>query len=442
MDEVAPPSPTPGRSAWSVLVADLGPLRRSADLRYLILGQTVSNTGSMLTEVAVPFQVYELTHSSLLVGVLALLQFVPYLALGLFGGALADAIDRRRLVRLTEAALAVCLALMALNASERRPHLWPVLVLTFAIASLDALQRPALTSLLPRVVSQDDLASATALGSMGSTAAMVAGPALSGLLIGAAGLTTLYLVDVATFGFSLLMLWRMRAVPPPVDAERASLARMAAGLRYARSRPDLLGTYAIDMAAMFFGMPVSLFPQMATHLGGPAALGLLFSAPAVGALLVTATSGWVRRVARKGRVLVFAACSWGAGIVALGFAGRLWVALLALGFAGGADMVSGLMRQSIWNQTIPDSLRGRLAGVEMVSYVSGPLLGNFEGGVAEAVGGLRFAVVSGGLACVVATVAVAAAVPAVWRLVAAAPGEGLPAVAAPEVVPGDEPARP
>ena len=397
------------------LLADLGPLRRSADLRYLLIGQTVTNTGSALTEVAVPFQVYEITHSSLLVGVLALLQLVPYLSLGLLGGALADAMDRRRLVRLTEAALAGCLGGLALNASLRHPHLWPVLVITFAIASMDAMQRPALTSLLPRVVVAEDLPTATALSSIGGTAAMVAGPALSGVLIAATGLRTVYAIDIATFAFSLLMLWRMKAVPPREDAEPASVSRIVEGLRYARSRPDLLGTYAIDVAAMFFGMPESLFPQLATHLGGPTALGLLFTAPPVGALLVTTTSGWVKRVARKGLVLIFAAGGWGVGVVALGLTRHLGVALAALVFAGAADMVSGLMRMTIWNQTIPDSLRGRLAGVEMLSYVTGPLLGNFEGGVAEAIGGLRFAITSGGVACVAATVGIALAVPALRR---------------------------
>jgi MFS family permease len=412
--EGATPDAPHGRVLSSVL-ADIGPLRRSTDLRYLLVGQTVTNTGSALTQVAIPFQVYEITRSSLLVGVLALLQLVPYLSLGLLGGALADAIDRRRLVRLTEAGLAGCLIALAANASVRHPHLWPVLVVTFALASLDAMQRPALNSLLPRVVSPSDLPSATALSSIGLTAAMVAGPALSGVLITATGLRTVYSIDVATFGFSLLMLWRMKAVPPPDGAERASVSRIAEGVRYARSRPDLIGTYAIDIAAMFFGMPESLFPQLATHLGGPTALGLLFTAPPVGALLVTATSGWVKRIARKGLVLIFAAGGWGVGIAALGLTDRLGVALAALVFAGAADMVSGLMRSTIWNQTIPDGLRGRLAGVEMLSYVTGPLLGNFEGGVAEAIGGLRFAITSGGVACVAATVGLALAIPALRR---------------------------
>jgi MFS family permease len=403
------------RSFWSAVVADVGPLRRSVDFRYLLSGQLVSGVGSMLTEVAVPYQVYEITRSSLDVGIVSLLQLASYLGLGLFGGALADAVDRRRLVRFTEAGLAVGAGAMVVNSSLSRPALWPVLAITFLMASFDALQRPALTALLPRIVTPDDIPSATALNSVGTTTSMVAGPALAGVLIAASGVRTLYAIDVGTFAFSLVMLWRMKAVPPPADAERVSVARVAEGLRYARSRPDLLGTYAIDIAAMFFAMPESLFPQLATHLGGPTALGLLFTAPAAGALVVSTTSGWVRHMSRKGVGLIFAAGGWGLAIVVLGLVDRLWLAVAALFVAGAMDMVSGLMRQSIWNQTIPDSLRGRLAGVEMLSYVTGPLLGNFEGGVAEAVVGLRPAIAAGGVACVVATVALAAAIPALWR---------------------------
>lgn len=416
MDEPAPaPAPPGGRWSWSALVADIGPLRRSADLRLLITGQFVSSTGSFLTQVAVPFQVYEITRSSLLVGVIGLAQFAAYMGLGLFGGALADAIDRRWLVRITEGGLAACSAALAANAAFRHAALAPILVLVFVMAGMDALQRPALVALLPRLVSPADLPAATAFNTMFMSAAMVGGPALSGVLIAETSLQTIYIVDVGTFLFSLVMLWRMQAVPPPADAEPVSIARVAEGLRYARSRPDLLGTYAIDMAAMFFAMPESLFPQLSTHLGGPKALGLLFTAPAVGVLIVTASSGWVSRVAHKGVVLIFAAAGWGLAIVALGPAGRLWLALVALGLAGAMDGISAMMRQSIWNQTIPDSLRGRLAGVEMISYVSGPLLGNFEGGVAESLVGLRWAIAGGGLACVAATAVIAALVPALWH---------------------------
>jgi MFS family permease len=289
------------------------------------------------------------------------------------------------------------------------------------MAAFGALQRPSLDSLLPRVVEKADIPAATALSSLRSNLGQVAGPALAGVLIGVIGLSAVYGIDVATFAVSFIALGRMAAVPPPPDAVRPSLARIVEGFRYARSRQDLLGTYAVDMAAMFFGMPEALFPQLASRIGGPAILGLLFSAPAVGSLVVSATAGWVHRVRRQGRALVLAAAAWGIAIVALGFGRSLWPAFAALVVAGGLDMVSGLMRSTIWNQSIPDSLRGRLAGIELVSYTSGPALGNFEGGLVEAFAGLRLAIVSGGIACVGATALLAVVLPGLWRQDSGAP---------------------
>jgi len=190
---------------------------------------------------------------------------------------------------------------------------------------------------------------------------------------------------------------------------------MSEGFRYARSRPDLLGSYAVDMAAMFFGMPEALFPQLATRFGGAGVLGLLYAAPALGAFVVSASAGWVGLVRRRGRALVLAAGSWGLAIVVFGLARWLWLALAILVVAGGFDMVSGLMRMTLWNQTIPDALRGRMAGIELVSFTSGPALGNVEAGVAESLVGLRTSIVFGGIACVVATAVVALALPALWR---------------------------
>lgn len=395
-------------------VADLGPLRRSREFRLLFVGQGLTFAGSMITEVALPYQVYRLTHSSLMVGSLSLVLLVPYLTVGLVGGALADAVDRRRLVLLTELGVGACSVLLIANSVIGRPRVWALFAIAVASATCDSLQRPSLTALLPRVVAPADIPAANAVQSVVLNAGQVAGPALAGLLIAVGGSSLAYTVDAASSAVALAALWRMRAVPPPPDADRPGLAGIAAGLRYARSRPDLLGTYAVDVAAMFFGMPQALFPQLAARFGGAGVLGLMYSAPAAGSLLVSATAGWSGRVRHPGRTLVAAAAGWGAAIVVLGLAGDLWLALAALALAGGADMVSGLMRQNIWNQSVPDALRGRLAGIEMVSYTSGPLLGNFEGGVAEAIGGLRFSIVSGGALCILATGLVALALPALW----------------------------
>src|SRR5207245_10865245 len=195
----------------------------------------------------------------------------------------------------------------------------------------------------------------------------IAGPALAGVLIAVAGLPITYLVDVATFVVGLACLLLMRAAPPPVDAARPSIARVLEGIRYARSRPELIGTYVVDIVAMLFGMPMALFPAIAQNLGGPSVLGLLYAAPAVGSFLFFATSGWARHVHRHGMGVVVAATRWGSAIIGFGVAPGLIAALFFLAFAGAADAMSGLYRQLIWNQTIPDSLRGRLASIELLS---------------------------------------------------------------------------
>jgi len=263
---------------------DVGPLRRHRDFRLLYISRAVSFFGSMITYVAIPYQAYRLTRSSLAVGLLGLTELVPILLFAFVGGALADAWDRRRLVQLTELALAVMSGLLALNALLPHPHLWTLYAVAAAMAGLDALQRPALDALLPRLVERDELTAAGALSSLVSTAGMVAGPALGGVLVATIGLTGAYAVDVATFVVSLAALRLMRAVQPPPDAERPSLRRVMEGLRYARGRPELMGTYLVDIVAMFFGMPTALFPALAPHYGGAGALGLLYAAPSVGAL--------------------------------------------------------------------------------------------------------------------------------------------------------------
>ncbi len=415
-----PPSPADDGtgSRWQrfarLAAVDVGPLRRRRDFRLLFIGQGVSFFGSMITYVALPYQAYHITRSSLVVGLFGLAELIPILLLAFLGGALADAQDRRRMVQLTELAFAAISALLVANALLPRPHLWALYVAAAVMAGLDALQRPSLDALLPRLVERDEITAAGALSSLRMTIGMVAGPALGGVLIATAGLPGAYAVDVATFAVSLLALRLMRAVPPP-DAERPSLRRVVEGLRYARSRPELVGTYVVDMVAMFFGMPMTLFPALATHYGGAGVLGLLYAAPAVGSFVATATSGWAPRVHRHGLAVLLAAGAWGLAITAFGVVSSLPLALLFLALAGGADTISGLFRGTIWNKTIPDSLRGRLASIELVSYSSGPTLGNVESGVAAALFGLPAAVISGGVLCVAGVVLVGAALPAFRR---------------------------
>ena len=397
------------------LLVDLAPLREHREFRLLWCGQAVTTVGSMITFVAVPYQLYALTGSTATVGALGAVEFVAMMLTAFLGGALADAVDRRRMVRITEVAMLSASALLLLNAGRERPSVTAIFVVMFLLVAGECLQRPSLDALLPRLVPPQQLVAASALNSFRMTVGAIAGPALGGVLIAGFGVAATYAVDVLTFAVSLTMLSLMRAVPPPPEAQRPSVRGVLDGIAYARSRPELIGTYLVDINAMFWGMPNALFPALATGLGGPSVLGLLYSAPFVGAMVASATSGWCSRVHRQGLGVLWAAGLWGVALVLFGLSTQLWLALLFLGLAGAADMVSGVFRSTIWNTTIPDHLRGRLAGIELISYGTGPSLGNLEAGGVAALTSPRFSVGLGGVLCVVGTLGLAAALPAFRR---------------------------
>jgi MFS family permease len=388
------------------------PVLRHRDFRLLFIGQAASFFGSMVTFVALPYQTFQLTHSTLAVGLLSLAEFVPLMIMAFLGGALSDAFDRRRMVQIAELGSGLGIGVLLVNALLPNPRTWVLFAVAPVLAALYGIFRPSLDAMVPRLVTKEELPAASALEGFRGTLGQIAGPALAGIIIATAGLPAAYAIDTATYGISLVVLWFMRTIPPAADAPPVSLRSIAEGVRYAWSRQELLGTYGVDMIAMFFGMPMALFPAIADKFGGAGVLGLLYTAPAVGSLVATVTSGWVRRVQRHGLAVILAAGTWGAAIVVFGFAGTLWLALVALAVAGGADMVSGIFRMTIWNQTIPDRLRGRLAGIEQVSYTSGPLLGNLEAGVLASLTSVRFSVVSGGVLCVVGVALAALMLPA------------------------------
>ncbi|GAA1827337.1 MFS transporter [Luedemannella flava] len=413
---------------------DLTPLRTCRDFRLVFVGSGVSSLGSFITYITIPFQVAELTDSPVMVGLLGLVELVPLLFMAFIGGALADFLDRRRLIIYGELAFTLLTAVLLVNAQRDEPHLWVLFVVAGVTTAIDGIQRPAMDSIIPRLVPPEQLAAAGALNSARMNIASLGGPALAGVLLASVGSTWIYAIDLATFAVSLACLAFVRAVPPPPAAERPSLRSVVTGLRYAKSRPELLGTYLVDINAMFFGMPQALYPFVAKNLGGPAVLGLLYAAPSAGALLATLTSRWTGRVHRHGLMVVLAAAAWGLAIVGFGvaafgpdaltlgllgdrdgYSGILWLALLFLVLAGAADMISGVFRSVIWNQTIPDRLRGRLAGIEMLSYSIGPTLGNVESGVAARFAGTGGSIVLGGVLCVLGTGALAAALPAFVR---------------------------
>jgi MFS family permease len=394
------------------LAVDTRPFRDSPAFRRLWLGQAISFIGGELSFVAIPYQVFQLTHSTLDVGLLGLCELGPLLVAPLVGGTLADAVDRRRLLLRTELALAAVSLLLAVNASLTHPRVWALYVLLTLGTTAFSLGTPALRSLLPRIVADDQIAAASALEGIYSNFAAVAGPVLAGVLIAAVGLTTTYLIDVATFTASLASLWLLPPLPPAHDADRPSVRAMADGLRYVRSRPILLGIFLVDTNAMIFGMPMALFPAVGAELGGGApVVGLLYGAPYAGALVASLVSGWVGHVRRQGLGVAVAASCWGVALVLFGFADALWLALLMLALAGAADYVSAVLRSVIVLQATPDAMRGRVTGIEFAQVASAPSLGNVEAGALAAATSLRFSIVSGGIASVAGTLLIALAVP-------------------------------
>ena len=388
--------------SWGWFTLDFSPLRHSREFRLLYLGQSITFFGSMMTFVALPWQVFQLTKSSLVVGMLGVVEFIAVLFMGFVGGALADYMDRRLMVRLTEAALAAGSIVLIINALLAHSSVLVLFVCAAIFAALTSLQRPSLEALIPRIVKSEQMPAVAALQAFRGSVAMIGGPAVGGLLVVTFGPALAYSADLFTFIVSLIALALMQAVPPPPEADRPGLKSIIEGLRYARSRQELLGTYLVDMNAMFFGIPMALFPAIAESYGG-ASVGFLYAAPAAGSLVVSLLLGWTNRIHRHGLAVGIAAACWGLAIVAFGFAGRLWLALLCLAVAGASDMISGVFRMIIWNQTIPDHLRGRLAGIELISYHTGPMLGNAESGIVASIFGIRPTVVSGGILCVLGT---------------------------------------
>jgi MFS family permease len=385
------------------LRADLTPLRSSRDFRLLYTGRTVTALGTQATEVALLVQARQLTGSTLAVGLLGAVEVVPLVVFGLYGGVLADRFDRRRLMVWCEAALGVCAALLMLNALARRPAVWPLYAVTALMIAIYAVQRPSVDASIPRVIPRDQLTAASALLSMSQNVSVIAGTTLGGVLAAGPGPQFVYGLDTASFAVSFCFLFLVRPLPAATGEQTPAgpgLHRIMDGLAYARRRPDLLGSYLADLAAMMLAYPNALFPFVAADLHATWAVGLMFAAPSVGAIAVTVLSGWMSRVRRHGLAIAASAAAWGLLIAGFGAAPGLALALACLVLAGAADMVSGIFRDTLWNQTIPDALRGRLAGVELLSYGVGPSVGQIRAGAVAGVTSPRFSLVSGGLLCV------------------------------------------
>ena len=354
----------------------------------------------MVTYVAIPFQIKELTNSYVAVGIVGAIEIIPLILFGLYGGVLADYVDRKKMVWATEAAALVLSGILLLNSLSSDPKVWVIYVIAGLFASVDGLQRPSADAILPRIVGHQDLPAASALMSLRWQLGVIIGPTIGGIVISTVSISAGYGFDVFTFFISLLFLARVGSVPANPEAEKPSLRGLLDGIKYAFSRQDLTGTYLIDLAAMFFAMPTALYPFWADQLGAPWALGFLYAAVTVGSVVVTLTSGWIKTYRFHGRAIMWAAIGWGAAIALAGISNSLILVLFFLAIAGGADMISALFRGTIWNQTIPDNLRGRLAGIELLSYSIGPLAGQLRAASMAAATSLTFSVTAGGLICV------------------------------------------
>jgi MFS family permease len=392
---------------------DIRPLRESRDFRRLWIGQAVSYLGNMVTFVAVPIQLYHLTGSTLQVGLLSICDAVPLLLFSAIGGTIADALDRRRLAQWSETGLGVVVLLLAANSFLAEPMVWPLYALAFVGTSLWALGAPALRAMMPGLVPQEQLAASQALQSIYFNAGAIVGPAIGGILIATAGFGATYLIDVASFAFSVVLIALIAPAPPKGDFDRPSVDSFKAGFRFLAKQPVILGTFVLDTNAMVFGMPQALFPAVgAQHFdAGAGVVGFLYASLAVGALLASLLSGWMEHVRRQGIGVAAAIVVWGAAIAGFGFATALWFGMLMLAVAGAADSVSATLRSVILYSNTPDAMRGRMNGIELAQVASTPAIGNVEAGVVASLASLRASIVSGGVLCIVGVVAILAAMP-------------------------------
>jgi MFS family permease len=398
------------RRRFGGFLVDLTPLRLDRDYRYIWIGQAISGVGSQVTRIALPYQVFVLTGSTLAIGVLSAAQLAAILIFAMGGGAIADTVDRRRLLLVTQAGLAVTSALLAYLALSGTPPIAALIAIAFVAAALGAVDSATRSSSIARLVPAERLPSAIGLNQLVFNTTSVIGPAIGGVILGTVGLAPAYLLDVVTYSAAMVAVILIRPLPPLDPLARVSLAAVREGLAFAARKRVILSTFAIDLNAMIFGMPAALWPVLALDVfhAGPTGVGLLAAAPGVGATIGALLSGWVGRVHRVGRAVIVAVAIWGAAILAFGLATfSFGIALLFLAIAGAADVLSAVFRSTIVLLETPDELRGRVSALHILVVTSGPRVGDVEAAAVAAVAGAQVSVVSGGLLCLVGVVVVA-----------------------------------
>ncbi len=399
------------------MVVDLGPLRRSPAYRRLWIGYLVSYVGSQLTVVAVPYQVYRATHSSLQVGLVSLAQLGGLIVGSLAGGVVADHVDRRRLL-VSSQVLLVCTSIGLMANALGSGGLVAIYLCSAAAAALTGLGSPTRSALVVALVAREDIVTANALWQLLSQISVVVGPALAGILLARIGLASLYGLDAASFLAATLGAARLpRAALESGGGGGLSLGSFADGMRFLRTERLMQAVYLIDLNAMVFGMPRALFPALALgrYHGGASVLGLLYAAPGVGALCIALFTGWTAGIRRQGVAVVCAVSIWGGAIAAFGLVRALWVGLACLAVAGAADVVSAIFRGTILQLEAPDELRGRVQGVQFAVVAGGPRLGDVEAALVAGGFGVETSIVSGGIACLAGVALLLRAIPGLWR---------------------------
>ena len=398
------------------MLVDLGPLRQHRDFRLLIGGQLVSLLGSNLTLVAVPYQVYLLTHSSLWVGTASLLQLPPLVAGSLWGGVLGDRFDRRVLFVASSLVLALLSAALALNVHGG--DLASLLSLAALAAGAGGFAGPVRTATIPVLVNADELVAAYSVNQVIVNIAAVVGAAVAGVLIAAVGLTACYALDAASFAVLALATARMRPLPPSGDHAGVPLSRsLVDGFRYIRDNRIAQAVYLVDLIAMVFGLPRALFPAVAltVYHGGARSVGLLYAAPGVGALVMALGTGWIARVRRRGRLVIVVVVGWGLCMALFGLVPALAVGLACLAVAGATDVISTVLRNTILQSAITDEYRSRVSAIQLAVVTGGPRLGDLEAGAVATAISTEFSIVSGGLACVLGALLLARWRPTFWH---------------------------
>lgn len=384
---------------------DLSILRHQRSFRLLYSGQFISFLGAMITMVALPFQIYDITQSTFMVGMLSFVQLLPLLFTALLGGVLADRYERRYLLLMSESLLAISCIILAVNALLSTPSITLIFIISALMSAITGLHRPAFDGAIQQLLSKKDYKPAAALRAFQMGFGSIVGPSIAGIIIATFGVPVTYLIDFSTFIWAIISLILLGTIPKPeIEHTTSVMSALKEGLQFAWSRQVLLGSYSVDFFAMVFAIPNALFPAIAQNFGGAKTLGLLYAAPAVGMLLLSIWSGWTKHIKHDGQAIAISAILWGMATIGFGLSSSLPLSLFLLALSGAFDTSSGIFRVNLWNSTIPHHFRGRLAGIEMLSYVCGPKLGDTRAGIMAAALGNTTTLISGGILCIASVI--------------------------------------